>query len=86
MALFSLLNCSAWLKGYVVFYDNHRGSTGYGERFALLLQGKYSSEYDFSDHMSGVDALIGKGIADPERLFITGGSAGGIASAYAIGL
>ncbi|MED6320749.1 MAG: DPP IV N-terminal domain-containing protein, partial [Pseudomonadota bacterium] len=40
-------------EGYVVFYDNHRGSTGYGERFALLLQGKYSSEYDFSDHMSG---------------------------------
>ena len=74
------------VEGYVVFYDNHRGSTGYGERFALLLQGKYSSEYDFSDHMSGVDALIEKGIADPERLFITGGSAGGIASAYAIGL
>ena len=73
-------------EGYVVFYDNHRGSTGYGERFALLLQGKYSSEYDFSDHISGVDALIEKGIADPERLFITGGSAGGIASAYAIGL
>ncbi|MDY6882242.1 MAG: S9 family peptidase [Pseudomonadota bacterium] len=73
-------------EGYVVFYDNHRGSTGYGERFALLLQGKYSSEYDFADHMSGVDALIEKGIADPERLFITGGSAGGIASAYAIGL
>ena len=73
-------------EGYVVFYDNHRGSTGYGERFALLLQGKYSSEYDFSDHMSGVDALFEKGIADPERLFITGGSAGGIASAYAIGL
>ena len=73
-------------EGYVVFYDNHRGSTGYGERFALLLQGKYSSEYDFSDHMSGVDVLIEKGIADPERLFITGGSAGGIASAYAIGL
>ncbi|MFD3304957.1 S9 family peptidase [Alteromonas macleodii] len=73
-------------EGYVVFYDNHRGSTGYGERFALLLQGKYSSEYDFSDHMSGVDALIEKGIADSERLFITGGSAGGIASAYAIGL
>ncbi|WP_269517438.1 alpha/beta hydrolase family protein [Alteromonas sp. BMJM2] len=73
-------------EGYVVFYDNHRGSTGYGERFALLLQGKYSSKYDFADHMSGVDALIEKGIADPEKLYITGGSAGGIASAYAIGL
>ena len=73
-------------EGYVVFYDNHRGSTGYGERFALLLQNKYSSKYDFSDHMSGVDALIDKGFVDLERLYIAGGSAGGIASAYAIGL
>ncbi len=72
--------------GYVVFYDNHRGSSGYGERFALLLQGKYSSEYDFADHMSGIDAVVEKGFVDPEQLYITGGSAGGIASAYAIGL
>jgi dipeptidyl aminopeptidase/acylaminoacyl peptidase len=73
-------------EGYIVFYDNHRGSTGYGERFALLLQYKYSSKYDFSDHISGVDALIDKGLVDPEKLYITGGSAGGIATAYAIGL
>jgi len=73
-------------EGYVVFYDNHRGSTGYGERFALLLQNKYSSKWDFSDHISGVDALIDKGFIDPERLYVAGGSAGGIASAYAIGL
>lgn len=72
--------------GYVVFYDNHRGSTSYGEDFAMLLHHKYSSPEDFADHMSGVDAVIEKGIADPENLFITGGSAGGIASAYAIGL
>ncbi len=73
-------------EGYVVFYNNHRGSTSYGERFALLLQNKYSSEYDFSDHMSGIDALIAQGIADADQLYITGGSAGGIAAAYAIGL
>ena len=73
-------------EGYVVFYDNHRGSTSYGERFALLLQNKYSSEYDFADHMSGVDAMIAKGFVDADQLYITGGSAGGIASAYAIGL
>ena len=73
-------------EGYVVLYDNHRGSTSYGERFALLLQNKYSSKYDFADHMSGVDAMISKGFIDPERLYIAGGSAGGIASAYAIGL
>ena len=73
-------------EGYVVFYDNHRGSTGYGERFALLLQGNTVRNMTSQIICPGVDALIEKGIADPERLFITGGSAGGIASAYAIGL
>lgn len=73
-------------EGYVVFYDNHRGSSGYGRDFGMLLEYKYSSEEDFGDHMSGVDAMIEKGFIDPERLFITGGSAGGIATAYAIGL
>ena len=73
-------------EGYVVFYDNHRGSLSYGEDFALLLQYKYSSEEDFADHMSGIDALIEKGFIDSENLFIAGGSAGGIATAYAVGL
>jgi dipeptidyl aminopeptidase/acylaminoacyl peptidase len=73
-------------EGYVVFYNNYRGSSGYGEDFALLLQYKYSSDEDFADHMSGVDELINLGIADSNNLFITGGSAGGIATAYAIGL
>jgi dipeptidyl aminopeptidase/acylaminoacyl peptidase len=73
-------------EGYIVFYDNYRGSTSYGEDFALLLQYKYSSPEDFADHMSGIDALIGQGFVDPDNLFITGGSAGGIGSAYAIGL
>ena len=72
--------------GYVVFYDNHRGSTGYGTDFAMLLHYRYSSPDDFADHMSGVDAVIDTGIVDADNLFITGGSAGGIASAYAIGL
>jgi dipeptidyl aminopeptidase/acylaminoacyl peptidase len=72
--------------GYVVFYDNYRGSTSYGKDFALLLKYKYSSADDFADHMAGLDALIDQGIADPDRLYITGGSAGGIATLYAIGL
>ena len=71
--------------GYIVFYDNYRGSLSYGEDFALLLQHKYSSEEDFADHMSGIDALIERGIVDSKNLFIAGGSAGGIA-ACAIGL
>lgn len=73
-------------EGFVVFYDNHRGSSSYGEEFGLKLEYKYSSEDDFGDHMSGIDAMIELGFVDPERLFITGGSAGGIAAAYAIGL
>jgi len=73
-------------EGYVVFYDNYRGSASYGEEFALLLQNKYASPEDFADHMSGVDAVIELGFVDEDNLFITGGSAGGIGSAYAIGL
>lgn len=73
-------------EGYVVFYDNHRGSTSYGRDFALKLQYKYSSEEDYADHDSGVNAMIDLGFIDKDQLYITGGSAGGIASAYAIGL
>lgn len=73
-------------EGYIVFFDNHRGSASYGEKFSMLLHNKYSSEYDFSDHNSGVDAMIELGFVDENNLFITGGSAGGIAAAYAIGL
>ncbi|PKL96631.1 MAG: peptidase S9 family protein [Gammaproteobacteria bacterium HGW-Gammaproteobacteria-8] len=73
-------------EGYVVFYDNHRGSSSYGEEFGMKLEYKYSSEDDFGDHMSGIDAMIERGFVDPDRLFIAGGSAGGIAAAYAIGL
>jgi acylaminoacyl-peptidase len=72
--------------GYIVFYNNYRGSLSYGEDFALLLQYKYSSQEDFADHMSGIDALIKKGFVDSKNLFIAGGSAGGIATAYAVGL
>ena len=72
--------------GYVVFYNNYRGSLSYGENFALLLQYKYSSKEDFADHMSGIDSLIELGFVDDANLFIAGGSAGGIATAYAVGL
>ncbi len=72
--------------GYIVFYNNYRGSLSYGEDFALLLQYKYSSSEDFADHMSGIDTLINLGFIDEKNLFIAGGSAGGIATAYAIGL
>ncbi|MEM9840415.1 MAG: S9 family peptidase [Pseudomonadota bacterium] len=73
-------------EGYVVIYDNHRGSSGYGEAFGQLLKFKYSSKDDFADHMGAVDWAVENGYADEDNLFITGGSAGGIATAYAVGL
>ncbi len=73
-------------EGYVVFYDNHRGSSSYGEAFGLLLQHKYPSRDDFADHMSGVDAMIAKGFVDEDQLYVTGGSAGGVSTAYLVGL
>ncbi|MFT5985865.1 MAG: dipeptidyl aminopeptidase/acylaminoacyl peptidase, partial [Planctomycetota bacterium] len=70
--------------GYAVFYPNPRGSTSYGEEFGNLLFNNYPGE-DYNDVMDGVDALIKLGIADPSKLFVTGGSAGGIMTAWIIG-
>ena len=70
--------------GYIVFYPNPRGSTSYGEEFANLLLNNYPGE-DYNDVMDGVDACIAKGIAHEDQLFVTGGSAGGIMSAWMIG-
>ena len=70
--------------GYVVFYPNPRGSTGYGEEFGNLLYHNYPGN-DYDDVMSGVDAVIRKGVIDKDQLFVTGGSAGGIMSAWMIG-
>lgn len=70
--------------GYVVFYPNPRGSTSYGEEFGNLLYNNYPGE-DYNDVMDGVDAVIAGGKIDPERLYVTGGSAGGIMTAWMIG-
>lgn len=71
--------------GYVVLYTNPRGSTGYGQEFAQLIHHNYPGE-DHDDLMSGVDAVIAQGYIDPERLYITGGSGGGVLTAWAIGM
>ena len=70
--------------GYVVFFPNARGSTGYGEAFGNLLYHNYPGE-DYNDVMDGVDAVINQGFIDPEQLYVTGGSAGGIMTAWMIG-
>ncbi|MEE9364024.1 MAG: S9 family peptidase [Cellulophaga sp.] len=70
--------------GYIVFYPNQRGSTSYGEEFANLLYNNYPGE-DYNDVMDGVDYCIKKGIAHEDQLFVTGGSAGGLMTAWMIG-
>ena len=70
--------------GYVVLYANPRGSTGYGEEFGDLLYRNYPGE-DYDDLISGVDAVIERGYVDENNLFVTGGSAGGIMTAWIVG-
>ncbi|MFY0651501.1 MAG: S9 family peptidase [Cyclobacteriaceae bacterium] len=70
--------------GYVVLYSNPRGSTGYGEEFGNLIHHDYPN-HDYDDLMSGVDAIIDKGYIDDKNLFVTGGSGGGILTAWIVG-
>jgi acylaminoacyl-peptidase len=70
--------------GYVVLYTNPRGSTGYGEEFARLIDHNYPSQ-DYDDLMSGVDAVIKRGYVDEDNLFVTGGSGGGVLTAWIVG-
>ncbi|MGH7022968.1 MAG: prolyl oligopeptidase family serine peptidase [Caulobacteraceae bacterium] len=70
--------------GYVVVYANPRGSTSYGQAFANLIDKNYPSQ-DYDDLMSTVDAAIAKGFVDPDNLFVTGGSGGGLLTAWIVG-
>ncbi len=70
--------------GYVVLYTNPRGSTSYGEEFGNLIHHNYPGE-DYDDLMSGVDAVISKGFIDEDRLYVTGGSGGGVLSSWIVG-
>ena len=70
--------------GYVVFYTNPRGSTSYGEEFGNLIHHAYPG-YDYDDLMSGVDAVIERGFIDEDNLMVTGGSGGGVLTAWIVG-
>lgn len=70
--------------GYAVLYTNPRGSASYGEEFGNLIHHNYPNE-DYFDLMSGVDAVIEKGVADENRLYVTGGSGGGVLTAWIVG-
>jgi dipeptidyl aminopeptidase/acylaminoacyl peptidase len=70
--------------GYVVLLPNPRGSTGYGEVFTQMCVRDWGGK-DYEDIMGAVDALVAKGVADPERLYVTGYSYGGFMTAWTVG-
>ena len=70
--------------GYAVLWTNPRGSTSYGAEFANLIDKNYPSQ-DYDDLMAAVDATISEGVADPNNLFVTGGSGGGVLTSWIVG-
>ncbi|MFQ5533429.1 MAG: S9 family peptidase [Sphingomonadales bacterium] len=70
--------------GHVVLYANPRGSTSYGGEFGNLIHHNYPGQ-DYDDLMSGVDTVIAKGYVDPDNLFVTGGSGGGVLTSWIVG-
>ena len=63
-------------RGYGYLEVNHRGSTGYGRAYMLKLR-KQWGKVDVEDAAGGAKALGALGLADPARLVVMGGSAGG---------
>jgi dipeptidyl aminopeptidase/acylaminoacyl peptidase len=68
-------------RGFAVFYPNYRASTGRGVAFSKLDHGDPAGK-EFQDLLDGVDYLIAQGLADRERVGVTGGSYGGYATAW----
>ncbi len=68
-------------QGYAVFLPNYRGSTGYGVAFSKQHQGNYTDP-EFRDLVDAKRALVAEGIADADRVGVTGGSYGGYATAW----
>ena len=69
--------------GIASIYPNPRGSSGRGREFARRVKGDMGGE-DTHDYLTGIDALVAAGIADPKRLGVTGISYGGFMSAWLI--
>ena len=70
--------------GYAVVFANPGGSTGYGETFADRIEDNYPIS-NFEELMAVVDTAIADGYADADNLFVTGGSGGGVLTAWLVG-
>jgi dipeptidyl aminopeptidase/acylaminoacyl peptidase len=71
-------------ENYVVLYTNPRGSSGYGKTFGNAINNNYPGQ-DYDDLMRGVDEVIKRGYIDEQNLFVTGGSGGGVLTAWIVG-
>lgn len=67
--------------GYLVLYINQRGSVGYGQEFGNLIHHAYPGN-DLHDLEAAVDHVIERGWADPNNLFVTGGSGGAMLACW----
>jgi dipeptidyl aminopeptidase/acylaminoacyl peptidase len=73
--------------GYVTLLPNFRSSSNYGARFAHGVGTNSAALEDgvFQDLMTGIDQLVQRGIADPDRLAVKGWSYGGYSTSWIIG-
>jgi dipeptidyl aminopeptidase/acylaminoacyl peptidase len=71
-------------RGFAVLALNAHGSGSYGRAFAHAIRGRWG-EYDLPEQLAAVDALVGEGLADRERLAVAGYSYGGYMSAWTVG-
>lgn len=70
--------------GYALVLPNPRGSTGYGQEFTRACTGDWGGA-DCEDILACCDDLVERGVADPERMFVSGGSYGGFMTSWIVG-
>ncbi|APX97800.1 S9 family peptidase [Natronorubrum daqingense] len=70
-------------RGYVVFWCNPRGSTGYGEDHAMAIEREWGP-VTLTDVLAGVETACEREYVDDEQVFVTGGSFGGFMTAWAV--
>lgn len=70
-------------RGIAVLDVNYGGSTGYGRAYRQRLEGQWGV-VDVDDCINGARSLAARGLVDPDRLMITGGSAGGYTTLCAL--
>ncbi|MEZ3116043.1 prolyl oligopeptidase family serine peptidase [Halobaculum sp. MBLA0147] len=71
-------------RGYVVFWSNPRGSTGYGEAYSQAIERNWG-EVTATDVMAGVEAVAERSYVDESSVFLTGGSFGGYMTSWLVG-